>query len=302
MSVIYITSLTGHSPYDITICDRTRTYCEVVLTGVVSVPPVLEIPTIQIIDGEPLSEVLVIVTDSTGCEEFLYLSCEPTLTPTPTNTNTPTVTPTPNKCKCYTLINPTVNSLSFQITLCDGQQLTTTIEPNTTLYYCGYNASIQDGGSILIPKFGCDTNGCHDPTPTQTPTPTPTQTLPPIVGSFRSCCDSAYEFRISNIPATYSPLSGTYFISNSNFEGCAEYIGSTSSTIIFTHQFMGLSTNCYDCQIQNPAYLCLTPTPTPTVTTTNTETPTQTPTNTETPTQTPTVTETPTQTVTPTAT
>jgi hypothetical protein len=237
MSVIYITSLTGHSPYDITICDRTRTYCEVVLTGVVSVPPVLEIPSPVFFDGdEPLSEVLVIATDSTGCEELLYLSCEPTPTPTPTNTNTPTVTPTPNKCKCYTLINPSVNPVPFTITLCDGNILTTTILANTTLYFCGYNPSISDPGYIPPPINGCDTNGCPEPTTTPTPTPTITPTLPPIVGAFKSCCDS-YEFRISNIPASFSPLSGTYFISNSNFEGCAEYIGSTSSSIIFTHQY-----------------------------------------------------------------
>ena len=32
MSVVQITSLTGHSPYDITICDKTKTYCETVDT------------------------------------------------------------------------------------------------------------------------------------------------------------------------------------------------------------------------------------------------------------------------------
>ena len=102
MSVVYITSLTGHSPYDITICDITKTYCETVLTGVTSVPPTLEVP-VPSFGGSELSEsVLVIATDSNGCEEMMVLNCNQTPTPTPTNTITPTPTLTPNKCRCYT--------------------------------------------------------------------------------------------------------------------------------------------------------------------------------------------------------
>ena len=38
-----ISGVTGHSPYDIIICDITNTYCYTVETGVVSVPPYLYI-------------------------------------------------------------------------------------------------------------------------------------------------------------------------------------------------------------------------------------------------------------------
>ena len=45
MQVIQISSLTGHSPYDITICDITNTYCYSGLTGVTSVPVTIDLPT-----------------------------------------------------------------------------------------------------------------------------------------------------------------------------------------------------------------------------------------------------------------
>ena len=119
MSYISITSLTGYSPYDITICDKTLSYCQVVLTGVVSVPPVL---TIQVPEffGTPLdNEVVVIVTDSKGCEEILYLPCSITPTPTPTPTTTPTLTQTPSNCQCIQFINQSpIRTVTLVQTIC----------------------------------------------------------------------------------------------------------------------------------------------------------------------------------------
>jgi hypothetical protein len=95
MQVIEITSLTGHSPYNISICDITLTYCYVVATGVVSVPPTLQLTVPSQLEGD--NQVLVVVTDSIGCEEFLLVSCPGTPTPTPTLTPT---TPCGREC-CY---------------------------------------------------------------------------------------------------------------------------------------------------------------------------------------------------------
>ena len=66
MQIIEITSLTGNSPYDITICDITKTYCYVVVTGVTSAPIMVDIPT-ELLGTQ---ELIVVVTDSTGCETF----------------------------------------------------------------------------------------------------------------------------------------------------------------------------------------------------------------------------------------
>ena len=101
MQVIEITSLSGHSPYNISICDITRTYCYVVATAVSSVPLILNIPT----ELSGSQEVLVIVTDNIGCEEIQYHFCgEPA--PSQTPTTTPTPTPTNSVCNCISIDNP----------------------------------------------------------------------------------------------------------------------------------------------------------------------------------------------------
>ena len=66
MQIIEITSLTGHSPYDITICDITKSYCYIVASGVTSAPIMVDIPT-ELLGTQ---ELIVVVTDSTGCETF----------------------------------------------------------------------------------------------------------------------------------------------------------------------------------------------------------------------------------------
>lgn len=97
MKVIRITSLSGSSPYNITICDTTNTNCYFGVSGATTVPLIIDLPN-ELLGA---TEVLVTITDSLGCEKFQYHFCgepipspSPTNTPTPTNTVTPTNTPT----------------------------------------------------------------------------------------------------------------------------------------------------------------------------------------------------------------
>jgi hypothetical protein len=307
MQVIQITSLTGHSPYDITICDITNTYCYSGATGVTTVPLTIEIP----IELLGVTELLVVVTDSIGCEEIQYHYCgESVPTPTPTQTKTPTPTPTNITCNCISIENSGITTLNFGFTQCDGLSFYGPIYSSTTLYVCGKLPYGDSGLIITTSSDVCSGNVCAKPTPTPTTTPTPTPTLPPIVGYFRDSCVPSYEFTLSNIPISFSPLSGVYYVESSGYVGCATYIGSTTSTNVFSFVAMGSQSSVTNCQIANFIYPCptQTPTPTPTMTTTPTQTPTKTqtptPTNTVTPTQTktPTPTQTPTNTVTPTPT
>ena len=134
MQVVEITSLTGHSPYNISICDLTLTYCYVVATGVVSVPPTLQLPIPVQLEGA--DQVIVVVTDSIGCQEFILQSCPGTPTPTPTLTPTPTVTRI-IICSCISFENTTSGDLNFSLTQCDGKILNSVVQSGTTLYYCG---------------------------------------------------------------------------------------------------------------------------------------------------------------------
>ena len=198
MQVIEITSLNGHSPFDISICDLTLTYCYVVATGVVSVPPTLQLPIPSQLEGA--SQVLVVVTDSIGCEEFLLESCP--LPPTPTPTTTPTPTPTMVVvCNCISFENTTSSALNFSLTLCNNVVLNSIIQSGTTLYYCGRLPSADVGVNIIINEI-CIDNTCA-PVPTATPTTTPTQTLAPIVGYFQDSCNPSNTFIVYNIPLIF---------------------------------------------------------------------------------------------------
>ena len=112
MQVIQITSLTGHSPYDITICDISYSNCSVVATGVVSAPVTVTVPTLL----ESSTELIISVTDSIGCEYFEVITCI-TPTQTPTLTVTPTVTPTNISCNCITFVNDTLAYTTVDINL-----------------------------------------------------------------------------------------------------------------------------------------------------------------------------------------
>ena len=79
MQSIEITSLVGHPPFSITVCDITYTYCYFVISGVTSSPITINVP----IELSGAQEMLVIVTDIIGCEIMNYINCP---TPTPTIT------------------------------------------------------------------------------------------------------------------------------------------------------------------------------------------------------------------------
>ena len=279
--VIQIYSLTGHSPYDITICDITNTYCYSGATGVTTTPLTIDIPPELL----GTTELLVVVTDSIGCEEIQYYFCgEPT--PSQTPTTTPTPTPTNSTCNCISIDNPLGVTLTFGYTQCDGTLFYGDIYSSTTLYVCG-QFPYGDGGLIInVSSNICVGNVCSGPTPTPTTTPTPTPTLPPIVGYFEDSCDSSNQFTLSNIPISFTPLSGVYYIESSGFIGCATYVVSSSTNNFYSFIAMGSQPSINYCQISNFIYPCPTLTPTPSVT------PTLTPTSTITPTPTPTYTPT----------
>jgi hypothetical protein len=299
MQVIEITSLSGQSPYNISICDLTLTYCYVVATGIVSVPPTLQLTIPSQLEGA--NQVLVVVTDSIGCEEFILQSCPGTPTPTPTLTSTPTPTRIV-VCNCISFENTTSGSLNFSFTQCDGIVFNGSVQSGTTLYYCGKLPSAEVGVNIQINE-ACISNTCTSLTPTPTQTPTLTQTLPTVVGYFQDGCDPLNIFIVSNIPLSYSPLSGVYYVQSSGFIGCATSISPVVTTNVYSYILLNSQPNIGTCQILNPCPPS-TPTPTPTQTQTPTNTPTQTLTNTptQTPTNTPTLTPTNTPTLTPTQT
>jgi len=235
-----------------------------------------------------------------------------TPTPTPTITTTPTVTPTNISCNCITFINNNPDDYGYSYTDCDGFNYGYKIYAYTTIYVCGKDPVVF-GPVTYSMGSPCVDNTCPFPSQTPSGTPTPTPTLPPIVGYFEDCCDPLNQFIVADIPFSYSPLSGIYFIQVAGFIGCATSVSSFSSPNVYSYMSMSSSiASCNDCFKINPFYLCPTPTPTPTptLTPTPTETPTQTPTNTPTPTitetptntPTPTITETPTNTPTPTIT
>ena len=168
MQVVEITSLSGHSPFNISICDITLTYCYVVATGVVVVPPTLELQIPTQLEGA--QQVIVKVVDSIGCQELILQSCPTTPTPTPTKIVV---------CNCLTFENTTSNTLYFYFTQCDDTILKGEIQSGTTLYYCGRLPSADVGINVNIGNL-CVNNTCPDsaltPTPTTTPTTTPNLT------------------------------------------------------------------------------------------------------------------------------
>jgi surface protein len=281
MILIEITSLSGHSPYDITICDITNSYCYSGATGVVSVPTSVTIPD----ELSGVTEFLVVVTDSIGCSEIQYHSC-PVLTPTPTPTVTPTITPTNALCNCISIENPSGITLNFGYTQCDGTLFYGDIYSATTLFVCGSAPYGDSGLTINISSDICVGNVCPGPTATPTPTPTVTPTLPSVVGYFEDSCDASNQFTLSDIPSSFSPLSGVYYIESDGFIGCATSVISSSTSNVYSFIAMGSQPSIFYCQNSNFIYPCPTLTPTPSIT----------------PSITPTVTVTPTQTLTPTST
>jgi hypothetical protein len=187
MQIIEISSVTGHSPYDIIICDITNTYCYTVETGVASVPPYLYINIPSQLNG--VNSLLIKIIDSSGCETFQYAACPPTPTPTPTNSMTPTPTPTNANCVCLIFNNPTLTIKNYSYINCNGQTISYTLNSETEIFVCGKNP-VYDSGVILTIGQYCSGNVCIPPTPTPTPSTVPA----PIIcfGIYTESTDTYY--------------------------------------------------------------------------------------------------------------
>jgi hypothetical protein len=132
MQVIEITTLSGSSPFNISVCDSTNTYCYNVLSGVMSAPVSFNIPTI--LDG--VSQVIVKITDSLGCEDFRVILC-PTSTPTPTPT--PTITPTipDTTCLCILFDNQSATLFTVSYDDCNGVKTSLPMPGYSLIPVCG---------------------------------------------------------------------------------------------------------------------------------------------------------------------
>jgi hypothetical protein len=179
MQTIEILSFTGVSPYTITICDTTFSYCYVVATGVTSTPITVNVPMLL----QSASQLILKVTDANSCDYFQIKTC---VSPTPT----PTPTPTPStsmivNCNCITFDNLYgTEDYNIGFTQCDGIVLNTVIYSGTSVYYCGRQPFADPEVNISI-GLPCVDNTCPTPEFTQssTPTPTPTPSQTPSGGS-----------------------------------------------------------------------------------------------------------------------
>jgi type VI secretion system secreted protein VgrG len=197
----------------------------------------------------------------------------PTETPTPTVTDTPTQTPTPTVTDTPTQTPTPTATETPTPTVTETPTLTPTptITPTTSRAYWEYIL----GFDSTIPQTACNNFTTSPITvyaqPGDGPGPNIGETLYTDQGLTTTVADGYY----SNGVAWYEVTGGAGVVTSADPNGC-----SVSPTPTPT----------------------ITQTQTPTVSLTPSETPTQTPTSTETPTQTPTSTETPTPTLTPTPT
>ena len=215
MQIIEITSLSGHSPYDITICDITKSYCYVVASGVTSAPITVEIPT----ELSGTQELIVVITDSAGCETFSNYNCF-TPTPTPTFTPTPTITPTNISCNCITFTNTGTTIGEFSYIDCDNQEINFKINSGTTLYVCGKSPSIIVGDVTYSMGLPCVNNTCVLPTPTPTVTPSSTPVIVDCVSYVTTGTTDIFKYDVDTNGLTLltfpSPPSISDIANNSN--------------------------------------------------------------------------------------
>ncbi len=135
---ITISGITGNPPYDVYVCDVTNTYCYLI-TGSTLIPPTLvfDVPT----PLDDVNNVLVKITDISGCTTFISYSCPPTPTPSVTPTPTPTPTPT-NTCLCFEITTTGMTDGYFDYTDCFGVFHTNVFVNNSLIvYFCGQNIS-----------------------------------------------------------------------------------------------------------------------------------------------------------------
>lgn len=177
MPIIEISSVVGHSPYDIVLCDTTLSYCYTAYTGIPSVPPTLYVNLPPVLSG--VDSLIVKIIDSAGCEEIQLVACPPTPTPTPTLTTTPTITPTESNCLCIIFNNPTESRLYYSYINCKGNLISYQVDGLTSIQVCGKNPTYDEGMDVTIGSY-CIGDECAV-TPTPTPTITPTITKTPTV-------------------------------------------------------------------------------------------------------------------------
>jgi len=166
MQTIEITSATGTGPYDIYLCDITLTYCYLI-SGSTNIPPNYTFtipynvinyfppPANLIFEGS--QQLIIKLVDSVGCEFFQVYTCF-TPTPTPTPTLTPSPTPT-STCRCITFENYTGFTCNFSYVDCNSNNVYSTINSGTTLYYCGSLPTADYGVSITLGDV-CVDNTC----------------------------------------------------------------------------------------------------------------------------------------------
>jgi hypothetical protein len=160
---ITITGVTGTGPYQVEVCDITKTYC-VTVTGSTSIPPsfTFDVP----IPLENSNSILIVITDSTGCVVFQPYYCPVTPTPTPTPTVTPTPTPT-FLCYCITVENGTEDNGYFDYIDCNGNIVTNVlVQPGITYYTCGIHPTNEINVTTTIGDFCNSNQSCPTPTPT----------------------------------------------------------------------------------------------------------------------------------------
>jgi len=198
----------------------------------------------------------------------------PTPTPTPTVTSTPTITPTNTSTPTVT---PTNTSTSTN---------TPTVTPTNTLT------------NTLTPTNTPTNTQTPTTTATQTPTTTSTQTPTPTSNRFGFAVYTGLTSDDAcsqvNIPTT---IYGDESLFDENTQFYNNSFGSVTINMVGFYNYDQVVIELFANGTINGVFsLCVTPTPTPTITATNTPTPTNTPTNTPTVTST----TTPTPTVTPT--
>ena len=71
MLTIEITSLSGHPPYNLSICDISYANCSLVASNVMVAPVTLAVPTLL----QSATELIVSVTDFLGCQYFEVINC-----------------------------------------------------------------------------------------------------------------------------------------------------------------------------------------------------------------------------------
>jgi hypothetical protein len=211
-----LTGISGHSPYDIYICDITDSYCYLVVSGVTTIPPSISLITPTEFNG--VDELLIKVIDTTGCKFFRYFNCL-AVTPTPTPVPTPTPTPIPTECLCISIYNPTLGTLTFSYIDCQGTIIHNEIQGSTTLYVCGRDTIVDDGLVIEV-NDPCVNNTCPG-----TPVPTPL-CYPVNVCELDGFCDV-------NVLNIVYPMVGVDFLDDKHIQPTCEELDSYDCALFY---------------------------------------------------------------------